>query len=260
MGPRREQPHGQAASRVGVGGVVPAERRGHFLDVTHEVRVEWLAAGTDLLAGMEQVATSDLDRVEPDPTRHLVHLELAHPLDVGCPEGAVGAGGGGVGVHAQRIDTHRLPAIWAWGRVAAGGGHAWPVVGIGAGVEGDGRVPGEQAPVAGGGRAHVDARAVSPGRDHRLRDAVDDPDRTTGLARERDRDGLHLGVGLAAEAAAQVGDHDAHPAQGQVEQRGDLGTHQERVLAGGPQGHPAVLPRGDDAVGLHGVLVDAGKV
>ncbi len=45
--------------------------------------------------------------------------------------------------------------------------------------------------------------------------------------------------------------------EGHVEQRRDLGAHQERVLAGRPHGDSVRIPLRDDAVRLHRVLVDA---
>ena len=82
MGARGEQPDRDAAARVRVLLARPAERLGDLLDVADQVGVERLAARPDLLAGPEQVAPSDLDRVDAGPTRHLVHLELAGPVQV----------------------------------------------------------------------------------------------------------------------------------------------------------------------------------
>ena len=44
-----------------------------------------------------------------------------------------------------------------------------------------------------------------------------------------------------------------------VEQRGDLGAHQERVLAGGPQVISSAVTGAIDPVRLHRVLVDRGE-
>jgi hypothetical protein len=44
-----------------------------------------------------------------------------------------------------------------------------------------------------------------------------------------------------------------------LEQRRDLGPHEERVLAGGPERDLLTLDLGDDRVRLHRVLVDGGE-
>jgi hypothetical protein len=88
---------------------------------------------------------------------------------------------------------------------------------------------------------------------------VEDPHRAPGLAGDGRGQRLQLGVGLAAEAAAEERHDDPHPVERQPEQHGDLLADQERVLAGGPQGQLAALPVRDRGVRLHRVLVDGGE-
>ena len=73
-------------------------------------------------------------------------------------------------------------------------------------------------------------------------------------------DGLDLRVGLAAEAAAEQRHDDADPVERHAEHRGELDPHRVRILRGGPDGEPALLvPRGERAVGLHGIVLHARK-
>ena len=175
---------------------------------------------------------------------------------MGRPEGAVGARRRRVAVDAVGLDADRIPAVGARRRVAGGRRDARAVVGIRAGVHPEAHVARPQGAVGSGRRPHPAAHAVAARGHHRLLDPVDDPHRPPGLACEGDRQGLHLGVGLGAEAAAQVPDDDADRADLEPEEVGDLGLHEERVLAVRPQRHAVAVVVGDRGVGLHRVLVD----
>ena len=238
------------------GRFAPSDGGRRLLHVADQVGVQRLAAGADLLPRAEQVPAADLQPVQRQPAGHLVQLRLPDPLQVGGAEGAVGAGRAGVGVDAVRLHLHRLPAVRAGGGVAGRGGDPGAVVRVRAGVQPGLALPAEQGPVGRGRGAHPGGHVVPPGRDHRLVHRVEDPDRAAGLARDGRGQRLHLGVGLAAEAAAEERHDDPHLVQRQPEQRGDLLPDQERVLAGGPQGQLAAVPVRDRGVGLHRVLVD----
>ena len=262
MGAGGQQPDREPAPDPIALRLAPADRRGGLLDVTDQVGVERLAAavGTRRLARAQQVPAPDLERVDRRPACDLVDLELADPLQVSGAEGAVGAGGGGVRVDAAGVDVDRLPAVGTGGGIARGGADAGAVVGVGAGVEPQADASREQLSVAVGGGPHPAAHAVAARGHHRFLDAVLNPHRTAGLPGERRGDRLHLRVALRAEAAAEVGDDHPHPADRQVEQVGDLGADQERVLAGRPEGDLAVAEVRDHGVGLHRVLIDGGKL
>ena len=114
---------------------------------------------------------------------------------------------------------------------------ARPVVGVGAGVEPALDVAAEQAPVRSSPPC-ASAHFMSWRRDVTIdsRDAVLDPHRPPRLARERDRDRLHLRIRLRAEAAAEVrDDRRARSRAARSNSAGDLGAHEERVLAGRPE-------------------------
>jgi len=74
-------------------------------------------------------------------------------------------------------------------------------------------------------------RSVPSRGDHGLVDRVEHADRAPGLAGDGRGQRLHLGVGLAAEAAAEERHDHPHRVERQPEQRGDLLPDQERVLA-----------------------------
>ena len=238
---------------------LPADRLRDLLDVPDEVGVERLAACAQLLARRAEVLASHLQRVDAGAARELVHLQLADPLQVCRSEGAVGAGRRGVRVDAGGVDAVRLPAVRAGCGVAGGGGDARSVVGVRTRVEPALDLATEQPALGAHRRPHAAAHPVAARRHHRLGDAVLDPHRPPRLPRERDGDRLHLRVRLRAEAAAEVGDDDADVGDRHLEQRRDLGAHEERVLARRPERDLVALDLGDDRVRLHRVLVDGGE-
>ena len=188
--------------------------------------------------GTQQVAAPELERVEAGAPRDLVDLRLADPLQVACPEGPVGAGGRGAGVHAVAVHADGPPAVGPRRGVAGGGADARAVVRVRARVEVEADLAREQRAVRARAGAHPGAHAVAARREHRLRDAVLNPHRPPRVAGERRRDRLHLGVRLRAEPAAEVGHDHAHRVERHAEQVGDLGADEERVLAGRPQRDP----------------------
>ena len=253
---RGEQADRDAAADIRVLLLAPADAGGHLLDVADEVGVERLSTGAHLLAGGEQVLAAQVERVEPGAPGHLVDLRLADPLQVRRAEGAVRACRGEVRVDARGVHPVRGPAVGAWSGVARGRDDARAVVRVGTGVEQALDVAREEAAVRCRRGAHPAGHVVAARRDHRLGDAVLDPHRPPGLPRERDRERLHLRVRLRSEAAAQVRHLDAHVRDRDSEQVGDLGAHEERVLAGRPERDLVALDLGDHRVRLHRVLVD----
>ena len=91
-------------------GDLPIETGGDLADVPDEIGIEWLAAGADGFAAVEEISLPDLQGVQPAAAADLVDLQLAAPLQVTGPEGAVGTGGGGVGVDAPGVDLAPLPS------------------------------------------------------------------------------------------------------------------------------------------------------
>ena len=93
MRARREQPDADAAADPGAARLVPADRRGGGLDVADEIRVQRLpgAVRADGLAGEDEAAPAQLERVDARAARDLVELGLPDPLQVRRAERAVGA-------------------------------------------------------------------------------------------------------------------------------------------------------------------------
>src|SRR2546430_2426388 len=192
------------------------------------------ADGGDLGSGPRTTTSATGARSTPAPV-----LGLTGPAPLTT---SLGAGRARVGVAAVGFHRHRLPAVRAGGGVAGRGGNPGPVVRVRAGVQPGPALPAEQGPVGRGGGAHPGGHVVPPGGDHRLVHRVEDPHRAAGLAGDGRGQRLHLGVGLAAEAAAEERHDDPDLVDRQPEQHGDLLADQERVLAGGPHGQLAALP------------------
>ena len=258
---RGEQPHADAAADPGTARLIPTDRGGSRLNISDEIGVQRLpgAVRADGLAREDEAAAAQLERVDPGAARDLVQLGLADPLQVRRAERAVGPRRGRVAVHAVALHVDGIEAIGPGSGVGAGRDDARAVVGVGAGVHLEAHLAREQRAVGRRARAHPRAHAVAARGDHRLLDAVDDPHRPPRLARQRDGQRLHLRVGLRSEAAAEVGDDDPHGADRHPEEVRDLGLHEERVLAVGPQRDPVTVMVRDRRVRLHRVLVDRGE-
>ena len=174
---------------------------------------------------------ADIDRVDSRLPCDLVYLTLANPLQMRGTEGAVGPGGRSVGVHAIGLDLKTLPTVRTRCRICCGRDHPRTVVGISAGIHPEAHMAGEQSPIRLCAGAHPTAHIVTPRGHHRFVHAVGDTHGAAGFSRQGYSDRLHLGVGLAAEAAAEKGDDDAHTGDRQVEQLGQLGADKIRMLA-----------------------------
>ena len=219
----------------GSGWPQPSARRG-LLDVADEVGVERLATVAYVLARVG-AGCGDASRSgsTPGAPADLVDLQLTGPLQVRRSEGAVRARWRGVGVDARGVA--RAPPTSDTGPVRRR--RRWPRRAGRCQRRRRCRRPRRRrAPaVARRGRRRCACGSVAPWRrvvaidsSTRFMDAY----RTAGLARQRHRDRLHLGVRLAAEAATEVGHDDPDPRQRHVEEVGDLGAHQEGMLAGRP--------------------------
>ena len=137
-------------------------------------------------------------------------LQLAAPLQMTCPQGAVGAGGRGVRVDPPGVDLHRCPAIGSGSRVGAGGDDARTVIGVGAGVEPGADLTSEERPSF---VAAVRIQAFMPCRRVVTIDSSTLLAIRTGrpaLRGERRGDRLHLGVRLTAETSPQIWDYDTN--------------------------------------------------
>ena len=261
MRARGEQADADTAADPGAARLVPTDRGGGRLNIADEVRVQRLAGAVRAngLARRDEAAPAQLKRVDPGAAGDLVELGLADPLQVGGAERAVGPRRGRVAVHAVALHADGIEAVGPGGGVGAGGDDARAVVGVGAGVHLEAHLAREQRAVGRRARAHPRAHAVAARGDHRLLDAVDDPHRPARLARQRDGQRLHLRVGLRSEAAAEVGRRRSARSRSHPEEVGDLGLHEERVLAVGPQRDPVAVMVRDRRVRLHRVLVDRGE-
>ncbi len=101
---------------------------------------------------------------------------------------------------------------------------------------------------------------MAAGGDHRLIDAVGNAHGTASYTRQGRGDRLHLGIGLAAEAAAEIRDDYLDCPDREGEEVGKLGADEEGMLAGGPDGEIVlVVPTRDRRVWLQGVLEDRGE-
>ncbi len=222
-------------------------------------------AGSDqVVAGPDEVAFAQRERVEAQAPGQLVQCGLDGEGDLPepvAPEGpgrhGVGVDGAGVGpLVGAPVEGHRL--------AAAVEEHAGAVVAVGAGVGHHVQLQrGEGAVVAGPGRDGDGERVAGGGGGELLGAGELEADRG---ARPQHREGHHVldeHLLFAAETAAEPGRDDADPVRGQVEQRAQRAAGQERRLGAGPD-HQSLRAGGgigvepaDRAVGLQARVLHA---
>src|SRR5207245_6054444 len=147
------------------------------------------------------------------------HVEerLEGPRELRHAESPKRAAARRVGVDGARLEPDVRHAIRASRRVRALLNDPWPDVRVGAYVVVSGALDRDERAIAPEADAHVDARGAAAHRLERFRDRSRQAHRPTGRAREGGRQGLELRVGLAAEATAEMGDHDANSRERPVE-------------------------------------------
>ena len=227
------------------------------------------------------VEDPELHGVHADQARELVHLHLEREVRPGDPEPSHRARRGAVGVDAARIDPHVRDVVGA-GHV--GGGLDRPVrgqPGVGARVEIDARVAGDDPAVVHHPVLDVEAFGAARARHlHLLGAAVGAAHRALGEHRAEQRQRLVDAVHLAAEASAHGAADEVEPVRGQVQDPGRglqaeeerLGVRVADVTAGGVGGRDApaglgrrVLDRRhlvallDDVVGLAEAAFDVAE-
>ena len=216
-------------------------------------------AGDEDVAVVHQVPEPHLQRVQPEPPRHVVHLRLVGPAHLGHAEAPVRSGGRRIGVDAVRGQALVRDAVGSAGdltAVARGGGTGQ---GVGAGIVDRFHLPGQDGAVA--LHAGLDAhhrRVTVAGEEHFLARKLP-LDRPARLPRQRRGQGLEPQVHLAAVAAADVGHHHPHHGLRQLEQLGELDPDGRGVLRGRMDRELACrVPGGGDHVGLQVAVLDLG--
>ena len=172
-----------------------------------------------------------------------VDLRLAGQRHLRSAEAAERAGGRRVRVDDLAGDVEGRDAVRAAEAVGRLAPHERRVLGVGAGVERDRRPAAQDRPVAGEGGAQVDRGGVAARRQDRLLHAQRQPHGPAGPQGKRRRERLDLGVRLAAVAAADVRDDDAHLRERQAEAPGQVVADHVGVLGGGPDRQPTARPR-----------------
>ena len=210
-----------------------------------------------LVALLHEVLQPELRRVHADRPRELVGVLLDGPahlrggrgahrsgwLQVGvgqvCAQVDVGNPVGAVGVHDRHLGEERR------------------IGGVGAVVQHQAGAAGHERAVALHAALQLDHHALAAvvGGDELLAAREHQLARPARGARQGGDVGLVVELALAAEAAAQVRDDDAHLVLGQAERVGDAGAGAERHLRGRPDGDLRSLPLRDHRMRLdrHGV-------
>ena len=238
----------------------PANRLRGARQALLELAVDGGLAGREFLAVGEKVLPAQLDGIPIEAPGRVVEQRLEGPGELGHAEAPEGAARRRVRVDGPARQRHVADAVRAGGGIGALLDDARPDVGVGAHVEVGAARGGPEAAVALQSELDVHAGiAAADGAEGVLRGDAE-AHRPARHARERARDGLDLRVGLAAEAPAEKRHDDADPVERHAEHRGELDPHGVRILRGGPDGEAALLvPGGQRAVGLHGIVLHARK-
>jgi hypothetical protein len=219
-----------------------------------------VSPGREFLAVGEEVLPAQLDGIPIEAPGRVVEQRLEGPGELGHAEAAERAARRRVRVDGPARQRYVADAVRAGGGIGALLDDARPDVGVGAHVEVGAALGGPELTVA--LQSELDAHAgiaAADGAEGVLR-GDGKAHRPARHARERARDGLDLRVGLAAESPAEERHDDANPVERHAEHRGELDPHGVRILRGGPDGEAALLvPGGQRAVGLHGIVLHARK-
>jgi hypothetical protein len=203
---------GIGAVELGALGVVVGFLEGAGEQVLHVDRVGEVLAGGGLHAGREEVAAAEFFGREADDAGDLVHVAFEREEGLGCAEAAKGPVGRDVGGHRLGADSEVRPVVGA-GRVDAGAGEDdGRERDVGAAVDDDLDLAGEEFAVARDGGAVARARGMAlGGGDEVFGAVVADFDGVARLHREQRRVRADDGgeVLLAAEGPAGLGLDDA---------------------------------------------------
>ena len=250
--------HGETAPPTGERLLRPADGLGGAVEALLELAVDGRVSRRELLPLPEQVLPAEIDGIVTEVAGRLVDERLEGPRELRHAEAAERAPGRRVGVDGFRVEDDVGHPVRSRGRVRAFLDDARPDVGIGAHVEIGATLGGPQPPVALEAEPHPSAGVAASDRPEGLLHREGEPDGLPDHARERPHDGLELGVGLAAEAAAEGRDDDADAAHGHAEHLGQLHAHGVRILRRGPHGQGALLvPSRERRVRLHGIVLHA---
>jgi len=217
-------------------------------------------AGAGGVAGAQRVAAADLQPVEPELLRQVVHERLVGDGGLGHAEAAEGAGHGLVGEEGPAPGAGVGHAVGAHGVHRHAIGHCGAPAGVGAGVEQRVELHGLQPALGVGAEAGVDARRVALGGGHHgLGAGVDAGHRPPEPPCRQRHQRLHGEVELAAEAAAAGRGHDAHLLGPQPQHQRHLVAVHERRLGGDVDLHAIAGAPRPSRLGLDvGMLHEAG--
>ncbi len=238
----------------------PLDGLGQTPQALLELAVNRRVPGRELFAVREQVLPAQVDGVASEAVGRDVHHRLHAPDELRHAEPAEGAARRGVGVDGVAVQLHVRDAVGPGRGVRPLLDHARRDVGIGADVVVG--LAGERghAPVAVEGEGEPHAGAAPAHGPEGILHRREQPHRPAGHSREGGSQRLELRVGLAAEAAAQQRHGDSDAAGVQRKHCRQLRADRERVLRRRPHGEAAlVVPVGQRAVRLHGVVLDAGE-
>ena len=199
------------------------ERRGRTDHLGDRQRAVDLLAGREHVARLQRVQEPELDRIDVERRRELVHLRLGGEAGLHRAEPAHRAARRVVRVHGRRLDQRVRDLVGPAGErcgVRADGGRRG---GVGAAVEQDAEADVHELALA--RRAVLDPHARRVPVDvagERLLAVVDDLDRPARVQREQGAVDLHRQILATAERAADTGEMDPHLVERKVEARRDL--------------------------------------
>ena len=200
-----------------------------------QVAVDAAGVRPDLLVATEQVLQAILHGIQSQRLGDAVHLRFHRPDRLRAADGAHGSRRNRVGVDAVAVGAEVGAAVGAMDPQHRPRHHPGAVVGIGAGVEMELDLAGDDGAVALHPGLDPATGGVTPGGQHGLGDGVLQAHRQPlGLARQRHHQRLDLEIGLAPERAAHVGHHHLDVGHGKAEQPRQLGADEERMRGGGP--------------------------
>ena len=230
-------------------------------NVAGHIGVDGAQPGMDGFAAVSQIAQTKFLWIATDLVGELVHLGFDRKRNLRSAQSAIGACRHRVCVNRQAIDLHVGKTIGsddAIGRLAADHG---AVFRIGAGIEMNGGLLGNELAIRIHGGANIHARIVRARGQKSFLDAELQFHGPRNLPRTCGRERLDFRVGLAAVTAAHEGHNYAHAIERQIENFGEIVTHHEGMLRRGinRQLAPGIVI-GDGHVRFHGVGVDHGEI
>ncbi len=222
--------------------------------------VAFLRAGRDhRVAGMHDIALTELDRVHAEPPRQLVHRRFNREIGLRQAVAAEGAARHGVGVDRIAVDLFVVAAIDGEAFAAGVIENGEAVIAVGAGVGDDVHLHGGQVAVA--PRSDLDAyphRVPRRRADELFLAGEFELDRLAGFEHGERDDILDQHFLLGAEAAADALAEHADLCRIEIEQRGQRPPREERRLGARPHIEPLRLVEpADRAVRFQMRVLDA---